>query len=87
MRSLGMSPVLPAFAGFVPGALAKLYPHASITKLPNWGHFTNAFCCVHLLDPLDPLFVEIGSTFVKVSPLTHCAWEDALVLNSLETCT
>ena len=66
MRSLGMTPVLPAFAGFVPAALAAKVPHASISRLPNWGHLPDQYCCVHLLDPMDPLFAEIGTAFVQV---------------------
>ena len=68
MRSLGMTPVLPAFSGFVPAALAQEYPQANITRLPNWGGFPDQYCCVHLLNPLDPLFLQIGSNFVKASP-------------------
>lgn len=66
MRSLGMAPVLPAFAGFVPDAFAAKHPQARITRLSNWGNFSSSFCCVHLLDPLDPLFVQIGTAFINV---------------------
>lgn len=67
MRSLGMTPVFPAFAGFVPEALARERPHAHITRSDNWCAFPERYCCVHLLDPLEPLFQEIGSAFVKVT--------------------
>ncbi|EIE20595.1 hypothetical protein COCSUDRAFT_37819 [Coccomyxa subellipsoidea C-169] len=66
MRELGMSPVFPAFAGFVPGALARERPAARISRSDNWCSFPARYCCVHLLDPLEPLFQEIGSAFVKV---------------------
>jgi hypothetical protein len=66
MREFGMTPVLPAFAGFVPPQLADRVPSARITRLPNWGHFPEPFCCMPLLDPLDPLFTDIGAAFVKV---------------------
>ena len=36
MRALGMTPVLPAFAGFVPEALAARFPDASISRSANW---------------------------------------------------
>ncbi|KAK9837149.1 hypothetical protein WJX81_006355 [Elliptochloris bilobata] len=65
MRSFGMTPVLPAFAGYVPEALAKRQPGAHIEPAGNWGGFTDAFCCVRLLNPLDPLFTAVGSAFVK----------------------
>lgn len=77
MRAFGMTPVLPAFAGFVPEALAEKYPGVSIKRSSNWCHFPEPFCCVRLLDPLEPLFTEIGSEFVKVqlswaSFFQHC---------------
>ncbi|KAK9834371.1 hypothetical protein WJX84_011165 [Apatococcus fuscideae] len=65
MRAFGMTPVLPAFAGFVPQAVKDKFPGASITRLGNWGRFSQAFCCVHLLDPQDPLFRQIGQAFVE----------------------
>ncbi len=66
MRAFGMTPVLPAFAGFVPEALAAKYPNASIARSANWCSFPADFCCVHLLDPLDPLFQQIGAQFIGV---------------------
>lgn len=60
-RSLGMKPVLPAFAGFVPNALKKKFPGAKIHDASGW----NGFSPTHYLDPTDPLFSEIGSAFVK----------------------
>lgn len=65
MRSLGMTPVFPAFAGFVPEALARERPAAHISRSDNWCSFPDRFCCVHLLDPLEPLFREIGGAFIK----------------------
>lgn len=67
MRALGLTPVLPAFAGFVPEALVRERPSARITRSDKWCSFPDRFCCVHLLDPLEPLFQEVGSTFIKAS--------------------
>ncbi len=67
MRELGMTPVFPAFAGFVPEALARERPAARISRSDNWCSFPARYCCVHLLDPLEPLFQEIGSAFVKAT--------------------
>lgn len=39
MRSLGMTPIVPAFAGFLPQGIQRLFPDANITHLSNWGHF------------------------------------------------
>ncbi|CAL5229140.1 g12413 [Coccomyxa viridis] len=65
MRSFGMTPVFPAFAGFVPAALAAQRPELNIVRSENWCNFPDQYCCVHLLDPLEPVFQDIGSAFIK----------------------
>eukprot|EP01105_Mastigella_eilhardi_P018230 TRINITY_DN4212_c0_g1_i2.p1 TRINITY_DN4212_c0_g1~~TRINITY_DN4212_c0_g1_i2.p1 ORF type:complete len:515 (-),score=101.45 TRINITY_DN4212_c0_g1_i2:67-1611(-) len=62
MRSFGMTPVLPAFSGHVPAALATHYPSANVQKLDPW-HF--GFNGTYFLDPLDELFAEIGTRFIE----------------------
>ena len=68
-----MTPVFPAFAGFVPRALTAKRPEAMILRLPNWGGFPEDNCCVDLLDPLDPLFHAIGRLAIEVS-CSGCTW-------------
>ena len=52
MRSLGMIPVLPGFAGHIPKALVtRLHPTSKYYEL-SWNRFPKTF----LLDPQDPLF-------------------------------
>ena len=63
-RELSMTPVLPAFAGHVPGVLKFLYPNANIKSLGEWGGFGTQYSS-SFLDPLDPLFDSIQKTFVK----------------------
>ncbi|KAE9350163.1 Alpha-N-acetylglucosaminidase [Phytophthora rubi] len=65
MQEFGMVPALPAFAGHVPEELKTLYPNAKFTRSPNWGDFSDEFCCVYMLDPQDPLYHEIGKTFLE----------------------
>ncbi|CAM8961839.1 unnamed protein product [Rhodiola kirilowii] len=67
MRELGMTPVLPSFSGNVPAALEKVFPSAKITRLGDWMTVNGdpRWCCTYLLDPSDPLFVEIGEAFIK----------------------
>lgn len=61
-RELGMTPVLPAFTGHVPGSLVRHFPDARIRKLKDWAsHFPGT----HLLDPEDPLFHQIGEAFLR----------------------
>ena len=61
MRSLGMTPVLPGFAGHVPDALLRIYPDVSY-QVQSWldlGFSCNNTCTI-LLDPRDPVFKEVG---------------------------
>ncbi|XP_058112096.1 alpha-N-acetylglucosaminidase-like isoform X2 [Magnolia sinica] len=67
MYELGMSPVLPAFSGNVPGILKSIFPLAKITRLGNWFSVENdpRWCCTYLLDATDPLFIELGKAFIE----------------------
>ncbi|KAJ4711588.1 Alpha-N-acetylglucosaminidase [Melia azedarach] len=67
MLELGMTPVLPSFSGNVPAALKKIFPSANITRLGDWNTVDGnpRWCCTYLLDPTDPLFVEIGEAFIQ----------------------
>lgn len=62
-RELGMTPVLPAFAGHVPAALARHYPQADITEHSVWGEFPQSERC-YFLSPSDPLYAEIQKRFI-----------------------
>lgn len=65
-RELGMTPVLPAFTGHVPPAFKKRYPKA-LLKQTKWSGFPQ----VYILDPEDPLFIEIGKRFIKEQTKTY----------------
>ena len=60
-RALGMTPVCPGFAGFVPEALTRVRPDAKLVKT-SWcnGHYHN-----WMLTPDQPLFREIGTMFIE----------------------
>lgn len=60
-RSLGMTPVLPAFTGHVPPSFKKYFPNAKL-KQTNWG---NDFEDTYILSAEDPMFVEIGRKFLE----------------------
>ena len=64
MRGLGMTPVLPAFGGQVPQALVRLHPNSSYSKT-TWMGFPEKYSGTFLLSPLDPLFKQIGSLFLR----------------------
>ncbi|KAL2461225.1 alpha-N-acetylglucosaminidase family/NAGLU family [Abeliophyllum distichum] len=67
MVELGMTPVLPSFSGNVPAALKAIFPSANISRLGDWNTVDGdpQWCCTYLLDPSDPLFIEIGEAFIK----------------------
>ncbi|KAI0711286.1 alpha-N-acetylglucosaminidase [Earliella scabrosa] len=65
MAELGMTPVLPSFTGFVPRALATLYPNASIVNGSQWEDFPTKFTNNSFLNPFDPLFITIQKSFIS----------------------
>ncbi|MGV3539107.1 MAG: alpha-N-acetylglucosaminidase [Rufibacter sp.] len=60
-RGLGMTPILPAFTGHVPPAFKDKFPKANLKKT-KWDEVAEH---VYLLDPEDPMFVEIGKKFIE----------------------
>ena len=65
MRNLGMAPVLPRFAGFVPDGLKRVYPQAKLSRVSRWDRFNNTFCCDYHLHPTDPLF-KVSHLYVHI---------------------
>jgi alpha-N-acetylglucosaminidase len=63
MRQLGIEPIAPSFAGFVPEAFKAHHPEAHLHRL-GWAGFPPT----EFLAPDDPLFAKIGAAYVK-------AWE------------
>ena len=59
-RALGMTPVLPAFAGHVPQRIAELQPQADIQRLSPWCGFEPT--C--FLNSTDPLFAVIQRRYL-----------------------
>ncbi len=62
-RELGMKPVLPAFSGHVPYELKRVYPHARINKMSQWGGFDTLYRS-SFLDPTDTLFKMIQKEYL-----------------------
>lgn len=65
MRKLGMVLALPAFAGHLPVQFAQLYPQAKLTPVEVWNGFPDQYSSPLFLDPIDPLFNEIGQRFLS----------------------
>lgn len=62
MGALGMTPVLPAFAGYVPKAFAERHKQARIHQMRSWEGFPGTWW----LDPLDPLFHQLSARFLDL---------------------
>ena len=65
MSELGMTPALPSFTGFVPRALADLYPNASIIVGDQWSGFPVSLTNDSFLEPFDPLFAQMQESFIS----------------------
>ena len=63
-RALNMRPVLPAFAGHVPGALRDLFPDADIQSLGSWAGFDQQYR-TYFLNSEDPLYGRIQRMFLE----------------------
>jgi Alpha-N-acetylglucosaminidase (NAGLU). len=61
MKSLGMRPICPGFAGFVPKEMTRIYPDLKLFET-SWsgGAFHN-----WMVSPEQPLFKEIGRMFIE----------------------
>lgn len=63
MKDLEITPIAPAFAGFVPEGFTTQYPDATVRSLKGYGEFEKETAS-HILDPLSPYFSEIGEDFI-----------------------
>lgn len=67
MKELGMTPILPAFGGYVPKAFAQKHPEARIYPMRPWEGFHETYW----LDPADPLFAKIAARFIALYTETY----------------
>ncbi|XP_031634648.1 alpha-N-acetylglucosaminidase-like [Contarinia nasturtii] len=64
-RNLGIAFALPAFAGYVPKALKRIYPNAEYVKCRGrWHDFPAQYSCPLLIESNDPLFKKVGKLFL-----------------------
>ncbi len=61
MKELQMTPIVHAFAGFVPKGITRIYPEEEVRKL-GWGGFEEK---VHILSPESDLFVKMGKMYIE----------------------
>jgi alpha-N-acetylglucosaminidase len=67
MGELGMSPILPAFGGYVPKAFALKHPKARIYRMRAGAGFHETYW----LDPADPLFAKLAGRFLALYTETY----------------
>lgn len=65
MVELGMTPVLPAFTGFVPRSLIDVFPNASVVNISQWSGFSTQYTNDTFLEPSDPLFTRLQKSFIS----------------------
>eukprot|EP00041_Stephanoeca_diplocostata_P025459 m.666954 g.666954 ORF g.666954 m.666954 type:complete len:868 (-) comp22751_c0_seq25:1732-4335(-) len=65
-RQLGMTPVLPAFSGHVPDAMATKFPATEFSRLPRWSGFSNTHSALLFVEPSSELYVTLGKRFIEL---------------------
>ncbi|KAL7016559.1 hypothetical protein ACKWTF_010062 [Chironomus riparius] len=64
-NDLGISVALQAFDGHLPVHFRTIFPNASFSITTKWNNFPDQYCCPLFIEPIDPLFKEIGEKFLK----------------------
>ncbi|EAW06433.1 alpha-N-acetylglucosaminidase [Aspergillus clavatus NRRL 1] len=64
MVELGMTPVLPAFTGFVPRAITRVLPDATVVNGSRWSGFDEKYTNDTFLEPFDPNFARLQRSFI-----------------------
>jgi hypothetical protein len=65
MRDLGMTPVLPCFAGHVPAAAKRAWPDGTYSTVGVWNNFPSEYADVLVVDPTDKAFRDISAAFMQ----------------------
>lgn len=66
MVDLGMTPVLPAFTGFVPENITRVAPNANVVRGSEWNGFGTSYSNVTFLEPDDPLFAILQAKLLGI---------------------
>jgi alpha-N-acetylglucosaminidase len=64
MRELGIYPIAPAFAGFVPKEFETRFPDAKVRPVEGWAGFRGDYS-THILHPMSPYYQKIGKDFIE----------------------
>ena len=47
------------------GAISRVFPDSNITKLQPWNEFNDTYSSTLFLNPVDPMYEQIGNLFVS----------------------
>jgi alpha-N-acetylglucosaminidase len=64
MNALGITPIAPAFAGFIPRGFKRAHPDARTLPVMPWAGFSEKNAAV-ILHPLSPWYAKIGKAFIE----------------------
>ncbi|KAL7789894.1 glycoside hydrolase family 89 protein [Trichoderma ceciliae] len=64
MKELGITPILPAFPGFVPRSISRVFPNISLSTSPLWENFAAEFSADTYINPFDPHFAQMQKLFI-----------------------
>lgn len=81
MVDLGMTPVLPAFPGFVPHAISRVFPNASVVNASQWAGFPPRYSNDSFLEPFDDHFARLQKSFISKQ---HAAYGNVTHLYTLD---
>lgn len=70
-NDLGISVALQAFDGHLPIQFKAIFPNASFSITTRWNNFPDQYCCPLFIEPIDPLFSEIGEKFLRAMIKTY----------------
>lgn len=64
MVELGITPILPAFPGFVPESIKRVWPNVSTATSPQWSGFPPRYTEDTYITPYDPRFAQLQKAFI-----------------------
>ncbi|OJD11313.1 hypothetical protein ACJ73_09569, partial [Blastomyces percursus] len=67
MSELGMTPILPAFPGYVPRAVTRVLPDAQVVNASQWAEINPKYTNTTFLQPFDPHNVRLQKIFISKS--------------------
>ncbi|KAK1239757.1 hypothetical protein MKX07_001211 [Trichoderma sp. CBMAI-0711] len=65
MEELGITPILPAFPGFVPRNISRVFPDISLSTSPIWSNFGTTLSADTYINPFDPRFAQLQKLFIN----------------------